>query len=573
MGNSILARIDIYPDQAQYKTGQSGHIVVELETQADAVIELLVVFYKLEQQVAEESLSIRTKRGWRQTVTVPLFTEATEWAGYGVEAAVLCDQAVLSTAYTSYDIADHWRRAPRYGFLSDFQADESGECRDVESMNKFHLNVIQFYDWMYRHDDLVPQQDEFIDPMGRTMSYKVVREKVAAVHDKGMAAMAYGAVYAALKDFLQAQPEWGLYNRQGEPFQLIDLFYIMDITSNSPWTDHIVEQFRKAVRAGFDGIHMDQYGFPKKAVRRVGGSEELVDLAECYPALIDRTHAAVKEIKAEAGVIFNNVGNYPISKTASAQQEALYIEVWPPVVRLRELKGLIDQARLLDRDKPIILSAYLPSFYPKAGHDKEWAENGALLTMASIFASGGYHLFLGENNGMLTMPYYPDYAVMRPEFAVEVRRYYDFIVRFGTLIHDAQLEDVSYTYTAGVNTEITFEGSVPFAPNGDIGSVWTIIKRKPGYQILQLINLVGLEDDWWEHGKKKRPEAQNGVVCTLLIEQPIECIYTASPDDPHQEVCVLNYETVPHGQGLAARFTLPCLNVWSMVVVKFCVQE
>lgn len=68
-------------------------------------------------------------------------------------------------------------------------------------MNKFHLNVIQFYDWMYRHDDLVPRQDEFVDPMGRTMSYKVIREKVAALHDKGMAAMAYGAVYTGLKDF------------------------------------------------------------------------------------------------------------------------------------------------------------------------------------------------------------------------------------------------------------------------------------------------------------------------------------------------------------------------------------
>ncbi|MFD1909041.1 glycoside hydrolase family 66 protein [Paenibacillus rhizoplanae] len=47
-----------------------------------------------------------------------------------------------------------------------------------------------------------------------------------------------------------------------------------------------------------------------------------------------------------------------------------------------------------------------------------------------------------------------------------------------------------------------------FAPNGDIDSVWTIIKRKPGYQILQLINLAGLEDDYWEHGKKQRPEVQ-----------------------------------------------------------------
>lgn len=569
MQNSRLTFLDIYPDQAQYKSGQAGHLIIELETSTDAELEIKVAVMKLERQVAEARIPVRTAQGTRQLWSAPLFTEETPWAGYGVKVTVLCEGEVLSSASTSYDIADHWSRAPRYGFMSDFRREEAGDFRDVESMNKFHLNVIQFYDWMYRHDELVPRQDEFIDPMGRELSYKVVREKVEAVHSKGMAALAYGAVYAALKDFLEARPEWGLYNRRGEPFHLIDLFYLMDITPGSPWTDHVVEQFRQAVKAGFDGIHMDQYGFPKKGIRCVGGKQELVDLAECYPALIDRTSAALKELKSDAGVIFNNVGNYPIRNTACRDQEALYIEVWPPVVRLRELKGLIDHARSLDAKKPIILSAYLPSFYPKAGHDKEWAENGALLTMAAIFASGGYHLLLGENQGMLTMPYYPDYDVMRPVFAVEVRRYYDFIVRFGTLLHDPRLEDVGYTYTAGVNTEITFEAAVPFAPNGDVGSVWTIIKRMTGYQILQLINLVGLEDDYWEHGKKRRPEPQEEVACTLLLEHPLESIYTASPDDPDQEIRFVDYEIVPHEQGLAARFTLPRLEIWSMIVVKY----
>lgn len=569
MRSPLVTHFDAYPDRAQYKPNQSGNLFIELETREDAALQLVVAFSKLERLVAEEKVTIQANKGVKQIVPVPLFLEETVWSGYGVKVTVLREGEVVSTAFTSYDIADHWSRAPRYGFLSDFRSEESGDLRDVESMNKFHLNVIQFYDWMYRHDELVPQQDEFMDPMGREMSYQVVREKLEAVHNKGMAALAYGAVYASLKDFLQARPDWGLYNRRGEPFHLIDLFYIMDITPNSPWTDHIIEQFRQAVQAGFDGIHMDQYGFPKKAIRRIEGLEETVDLAECYPPLIDRTSAAVKEIQAEAGVIFNNVGNYPIRKTASTDQEALYIEVWPPVVRLRELKSLIDNARSLNPEKPIILSAYLPSFYPKAGHDKEWAENGALLTMAAIFASGGYHLLLGEDKGMLTMPYYPDYAVMRPEFEAEVRRYYDFIVRFGTLIHDLRLEDVSYTYTAGVNTEITFEAAVPYAPNGDVGSVWTLIKRLPGYQILQLINLVGLEDDYWEHGKHRRPEPQHGVVCHFLIEQPIETIYAASPDDPNQEVCFLDYEIVPHEQGLAARFVLPALEIWSMVIVKF----
>lgn len=570
-----LIHLDAYPDRAQYRPGQPGNLLVELETAEDAVLEIQVAFHKLERPVYSDKLRVAAGKGERVQVTVPLFLEETEWAGYGADVAVLLDGERLGAASTAYDIADHWRRAPRYGFLSDFRAGEAGDLRDVESMNKFHLNVIQFYDWMYRHDDLIPEGDEFTDPMGRTMSYRVVLEKLSAVHGRGMAAMAYGAVYAGLKDFLAGRPEWGLYQRSGEPFQLIDLFYIMDITPGSPWTDHIVGEFAKAVKAGFDGIHMDQYGFPKKAVRRIGGQEEPVDLAECYPALIDRTKAAVTEIDPEAGLIFNNVGNYPVAATASADQEAIYIEVWPPVIHLRELKALIDNARMLNPAKPVILSAYLPSFYPPAGNDPEWAENGAVLTMATIFASGGYHLLLGEERGMLTKPYYPDYAEMRQTFALEARRYYDFIVRFGTLLHHPALEDVSYTYTGGVNTEISFQGknAAVFAPNGEAGSVWTIVKRMPGYMIVHLINLAGLEDDYWEHGKRQRPEPQGGIVCTVLLEHPVERIYTASPDEDDGGVRDPEYAIAGHEQGLAAQIALPRLKVWTMLVVKYKEQE
>ncbi|WP_052098753.1 glycoside hydrolase family 66 protein [Paenibacillus stellifer] len=570
---AALTHLEVYPDRAQYRPGQPGSLLIELETAQDAILELRIVFNKLERTVASHTLSVLTTGGQLLKLPTPLYLEETEWAGYGARVTVLHEGVALGAASTAYDIADHWRRAPRYGFLSDFRSGEAGDLRDVESMNKFHLNVIQFYDWMYRHDDLIPPTDEFTDPMGREMSYRVVKEKLAAVQGKGMAAMAYGAVYAGLKDFLQQRPEWGLYQRSGDPFQLIDLFYIMDITPGSPWTDHIVEQFARVVAAGFDGIHMDQYGFPKKAVRRIDGREETVDLAECYPALIDRTKAAVTEIDPSAGLIFNNVGNYPVSKTASSDQEAIYIEVWPPVIHLRELKGLIDNARLLNPEKPVILSAYLPSFYPEAGNDPEWAENGAVLTMATIFASGGYHLLLGEDNSMLTKPYYPDYAPMRQTFALEVRRYYDFIVRFGALLHHPALEDVSYTYTAGVNTEIVFEGSHAFAPNGDTGSVWTIVKRKPGYLIVHLLNLIGLEDDYWEHGKRSRPEPQNGIVCTVLLDHPAETIYTASPDDLAGEIVYPDYTLTKHEQGIAARIVLPRLDIWTMLVVKYGEQE
>ncbi|MNW12336.1 hypothetical protein D3C71_2100030 [compost metagenome] len=53
------------------------------------------------------------------------------------------------------------------------------------------------------------------------------------------------------------------------------------------------------------------------------------------------------------------------------------------------------------------------------------------------------------------------------------------------------------------------------------------------------------------------------------MEHEVETIFTASPDYPDGEVRSLSYETVPHEQGLAARFVLPRLDVWTMVAVKF----
>ncbi|WP_438432400.1 glycoside hydrolase family 66 protein [Gorillibacterium sp. sgz500922] len=570
MTTPISLTLDLYPDKAQYRPHEPGFLLVELTASASADLVIRTEIRKLhEAPLSVQTAAAACEAGKPLLVRVPLVTAGTDWECYGVEITVLRDGETLARAWSAYDVADHWRRAPRYGFLSDFRSEEEGDLRDADSLRRFHLNVVQFYDWMYRHDQLIPPADEFVDPMGRPLSYKVVREKLDALHERGIAGMAYGAVYAALKDYREAHPELGLYKRTGEPFELIDLFFLMDISPDSPWSAHIVEQFRQVVASGFDGIHMDQYGFPKKAVRRLHGREETVDLAACYPALIDRAKEAVLTANPDAGLIFNNVSGYPLRATAGADQEAVYIEVWPPVVHLRELKGLIDEAKLAGGGKPVILSAYLPAFYPKAGNDAEWSENGAVLTMAAIFASGGYHLLLGEDEKLLTMAYYPDYAAMRPSFVAETRRYYDFIVQYGKLLFDSALEDLTYTYTGGVNTEIRFEGAAVFAPNGDPDKVWTIVKRLPGYLVVHLLNLVGLEDDLWEHGKTTRPEPQFGFTGTILLEQAPAGLYWASPDVEDGSPQALPFDIVPHEQGEAARFTVPSLSVWTMLYVEW----
>ncbi|MEQ6390597.1 glycoside hydrolase family 66 protein [Bacillaceae bacterium S4-13-58] len=561
--------IEVYPDKGQYRPSEEGNVCVEISSAAKGKAVLHAAFYKMHNLVFEKNYEIMLD-GRNRFFTVPFQTDSCKWECYGVEVNVTLSDGKKLIASTAFDVADHWKRAPRYGFLSDFDKEEIGKLEDVEALNKFHINIVQFYDWMYRHDELVPKEDLFIDPMGRELSYKVVKEKVDAVHDKGMAAIAYGAVYASLKDYHERHKHLGLYKRTGDPFHLINTFYIMDISPNSEWNETIVSEFQKVIEEGFDGIHMDQYGFPKKAVRQNGEDKSLVDLQHCYPALINQTEKAVKEVDKQAGLIFNNVSNYPVHTTAKANQDVVYIEVWPPVIHYRELKQLIDRGRELSENKHVILSAYLPPFHKEyENYNVEHAENGALMTMATIFASGGYHLLLGEHYKALTTAYYPDYGELRQSFIQEVSQYYDFIVRYGPLLYDHDLLDVSMTYTGGVNTEVQWESDHPVVPNGDLNTIWSIVKQHPDYLIIHLINLIELENDYWEHSKENRPETQADISCSILMERPIKAIYLTSPDHTSIMPKELNFEVVNHEQGEAAKFWIPELKIWDMIYVEW----
>lgn len=62
-------------------------------------------------------------------------------------------------------------------------------------------------------------------------------------------------------------------------------------------------------------------------------------------------------------MIFNNVGAWPVQRTADRKQDAVYIEVWPPYDRYASIAQLIRDARTYAKDdKSIILAAYLKPF-------------------------------------------------------------------------------------------------------------------------------------------------------------------------------------------------------------------
>ena len=222
-------------------------------------------------------LSIRVFDGGRQiaqsevlvddgahAVTVPL--PAVDRAGLSIEVT-----SPTGRATTAIDVAPHWSSAPRYGFFSDFGPDEpeAESIKRADALLRLHVNVVQFYDWMASHHSLVADADEFTDPLGRRLSHVVGRRKVDLAHERGMAALGYGALYGAEAEFSLERPDWLLYDGRRQPLTLADIFYLQDFSTASPWRDWIEAQYESAVdNLGFDGIHIDQYGFPSALVAR-----------------------------------------------------------------------------------------------------------------------------------------------------------------------------------------------------------------------------------------------------------------------------------------------------------------
>lgn len=89
-------------------------------------------------------------------------------------------------------------------------------------------------------------------------------------------------------DFYDEHKGWGLYTNEAKPEMLSDFLYIMDISLTNWWSRHIQNQFLKAIKYGFDGIYMDQYGFSKSSISKAGGKEEIRHLNEDFQSLIDR---------------------------------------------------------------------------------------------------------------------------------------------------------------------------------------------------------------------------------------------------------------------------------------------
>jgi dextranase len=373
-------------------------------------------------------------------------------------------------------------------------------------------------------------------------------------------------VYGAEPEYALAHPDELLYDAEGTPHSLEQLFYIMNIHPGSPWRARILSEMARAVRTvPFDGLHLDQYGFPKEAAFGPGPDPVAYDLAADFPAFIDDARAAVRRTRPDARVIFNAVGNWPIAAVAPTTQDATYVEVWPPDETYTDLQRLILEARHLAPSKQVILAAYLKPLQGATGAALPPAEAATRLASAAIWANGGFHLLLGEANGALCDPYYPAYATLRPVFARVMRRYYDFVVRYENALSDPRLR-AAVAADGGSGTVVHVRGA-PASPSAEPGTVWAVARAMPGLHTVSLINLRAATDARWNVPQAAPPPLHNLDV-EVRVDGQVQAAFAASPDGAGGRPHPLPYRLSGHDGATWVRLRLPRLDYWSLIVIK-----
>lgn len=466
--------------------------------------------------------------------------------GYGVEMRI--GERVVRTAV---EVASDPASRCRYGFAVDFRPDRDPAAL-ADNLRQLHLTDVLFYDWAYRHADLLGGGDTYADPLGQQVSLHTVRRLIRACHEVGSRALGYAAVYAVGND---EWPDWqkiALLTASGVAYGLGGFVSVVD-PADAEWLAHFTKDLVAGVhRVGFDGYHLDQYD-AKRALHPDGS---VVDLAESFSILVAEVRAALPSSR----LVFNNVNNFPVWRTAHAPLNVVYIEVWPPHTTLAHLARLTREAVREAAGKPVVLAAYQHVYdtAPTIGADLATA-----FTMATVFSHGATHLLCGEDDRVLVDPYYVRNHPVEPSTASMLHRWYDFLVEHIELLQHPEVVEVTGSLAGEYNgdCDVTYDGIVVTdLPTGS--TVWRRIVYVEARLVMHLINLVGQDDTAWDSPRNEPTPVSGGTLRARRLGKNPPRVRVADPDrQPH----LTDVPVTIDGDYIVA--ALPPLGVWQLLVI------
>jgi len=455
--------------------------------------------------------------------------------GYGLD--VFIDGKLLLSR--GFLVLSSWIQSPRYGFLTDFDKSRINVDTNLDYLVQYHINSLQYYDWMYDYGYLVSEQDIYKDAWSRqkTISNTVLKELISKGHERNIYSMAYVPIYGVERNLGLKHPDWLLYQKNGDSYVPLDFYQKILITNTyktSGWTQFLIDQCNKTLQFGFDGIHLDQYGYPKDFASMYldNGQYKPYITSKGFIEFIDE----LKE-KTKAPVLFNYVNNWPSEIQSQAKTDAIYIEPWESCNTYDDMAKMVNNAKE-DSGKDVIIAAYIEYTY----------EHTIALTDAVILVNGGRRLELGEYKTLLSGPYFPaDVGIPSEEFLKRLRNYYDFEARYKDFF-DASEKDLQL-----------IGSSLSLIPRK--GAVYYNIKGNSKYVFINLINFSGVTTTLWRMETRK-PELVMNLDITIPLAN-VRNVYFASADN-QLAFSKLSFSKTEEG----IRIKIPQIEYWSSVLIE-----
>lgn len=534
--------------------------------------------------------------------TAPGDPPTPDFAGYLVRGTIRQEVTIVDTGYTAIDISSDWRRYPRYGFLTRFLTGQTpAKSRAIieQVTRDYHLTALQYYDWMWRHEKVIERTigagvvaDPWEDWNHDLVSKTVLDDLVQVCDELNVASLPYSQVYFALKntfvpphDVIGVQKAWALFKEPAAANLLDWGAWFLFNPLHDGWRNHIVQEYADAIQTvKFDGVHIDQLG---RAINQFywDSSGNQVDLNVAFPGILNRAAAAVRGSPAvthqQKATVFNLVGG-KVDHLAhphvidDAHVDFLYSEVWNSDT-YNGVHRLVRWARNRSGGKPMVLAAYVNKDEVQAGSGvpcgppgsslKCFDEDSVRLADAAFFASGAFHIELGDGDRMLSLPeFYKTPLDIDPSLKETMRSYYSFITAYQDLLFSHSEPDLFY---GDAGTQWIDIPGFDVSASAEANNIWYLSRRSHEREIVHLINLRGNDDKWRNFADTPTPVPADTVVKYRLGPHAgVSSIHVASPDQNGGMSQPIGIDAVgTDSVGDFVQFRIPELLYWQMIYI------
>jgi dextranase len=477
---------------------------------------------------------------------------------------------LLAEEFTT--VGAHQGVRPVHGFATSFGDDDVASV--VEWNRALRSTVVQIYDWMASYTEPLGPETGWLDPSHRPVSFAALRTLSSGLQANGAVAHAYAPIYAVGNEFAAIHPEMLMYQADGSVIRFLDQIVLAN-PGNDAWQRHFVESYGAAMDAiGFDGLHIDTYGYPRLAFDVEGNR---LDVRAGYESFL----SALRTARPSALISFNQVDGVPSAANLPNGPRFRYCEVWPPNDSWRHFEGLLDRSSgragvvgpIGERDTLIRGSI---ACYPPVWGTDPFANNDdpakradslrtALLTEAVVTSIGASALMFGDLTAVLCDPYYPKHARLSPEEALRVLAWRRFSLRCRDLFFDG--EDTSWYEIGDENGSVSVGAEAPVKPEPVGGCVFARVALSNDVISVSVVDLTGSNDALWSE-PTRRGRIDSAVVDVLVDDRDrwqIDAAILGANGDRFTE---LGSHDVAHRQGRALRVQLPLVDGWSVLRIS-----